>query len=192
MGVYKRHPLLLGILESMTMKYKLLILFSFLIFSLNGFAKDLTALYLTLDQTLPNQIKVSFQKGASENQLTILRETYASGKKLPQDLESLFKWKNGQKQGSPLSKNHNRRMLSIEESIAEKAYFDNNLLDIMLPWKDSWVPLLSNESGDFVVYELEGKNKGKLISYYHDWESRSIEKDSIELFLISMIDEYKK
>lgn len=113
------------------------------------------------------------------------------GKALPSELETLLKWHNGQEWNSLLSKEDNRRLMTASEIINAWQFFNDPMSDFMEPWSTSWVPILTNDSGDYIVYETEGKNAGKLLAYWHDWENRSVQNESVLVWAQGLLKEYK-
>ncbi|MEY4563013.1 MAG: hypothetical protein RLZZ618_2290 [Pseudomonadota bacterium] len=98
---------------------------------------------------------------------------------LPADVKLLLQWHDGQEWNSTLSPDNNRRLLSAEEIAERIGFFSDPSEDFLKPWNPSWVPLLTNDSGDYLVYETAGENEGKLIQYWHDDLRRLIQHQDL-------------
>jgi len=62
----------------------------------------------------------------------------------------------------------------------------------MEPWSPSWLPVLTNDSGDFVVYETAGPSRGKLLHYWHDDQSRSVAYLSLQEWAEELLCEHEQ
>ncbi len=121
----------------------------------------------------------SLQVGATESALELLKIKCFSGEQVPQDLLTLYKWHNGQNGHYSLNQEDNKTLLSISEVIETWEFLNDPMEDILEPWSKSWIPILYNGAGDYVVYESEGIQTGKLISYWHDDEERVVEFENL-------------
>lgn len=112
-------------------------------------------------QKAPGLLK--FNSPVSTTELEELKTILPSG--LPEEIEIMLRWHNGQQQSAPsiLFGEGNIRLLSARE-IKEAFTF----LAADISFKKSWIPLLTTESGDYVMFETEPKNHGQLIRYFHD------------------------
>ncbi len=122
----------------------------------------------------------SLQIGSTESELELLKIKCFSGEQVPQDLETLYKWHNGQTGYYSLNQEDNRTLLSISEVIEAWKFMNDPMEEILEPWSKSWIPILDNGAGDYIVYESEGIQTGKLISYWHDDEERWVEFENLE------------
>jgi cell wall assembly regulator SMI1 len=59
----------------------------------------------------------------------------------------------------------------------------------MEPGGRYWLPFLTNDSGDYVVIDASPQGSGELISYWHDWEDRSVEHKSMADWAAGLIEE---
>lgn len=132
----------------------------------------LNAMLARLDARLPSDVLATLAAPAPADDLRALTDTLPGLAALPADLLSLFTWHDGQAWNSRLNPNDNRRLLSVKEIIEERAFFADPMSDFLEPWSHSWVPILTNDSGDFVVYETAGESAGQLIHYWHDDPAR--------------------
>jgi len=130
----------------------------------------------------------SLQPGASEEELKTLKEKCFEGKDLPEDLVSLYKWHNGQTGFDSLNQNDNRTFLPILEVIDTWEFLNDPMEDILEPISRSWIPITHNGAGDYLVYETEGENAGKIIEYWHDDEGRDVEYDGIKAWITAALE----
>lgn len=145
-----------------------------------------------LDAVLPQQVSETLRPGASEEELDALAQTVFGGGSVPAALRVFFQWHNGQEWNSLLSHSSNRRLLQIGEIIDEWSFFADPMSDFLEPWRTSWVPLLTNDSGDSLVYESAGEHSGKLIAYWHDDVRRPIEYQSLAAWANVLLSEYQR
>ncbi len=137
----------------------------------------------SIDESLENNFNdvfKSLQQGATEDELEFFREKFFTGKEIPEGLITLYKWHNGQVRFHSLNQDDNRTFLPINEVIDAWKFLNNPMEEIREPWSKSWIPILYNGAGDYVVYETKGSDKGKLIEYWHDDEDRDIVYDSLD------------
>ncbi len=121
----------------------------------------------------------SLEPGATDEQLSTLKEKCFVGNAIPKDLELLYKWHNGQTGFLYLNQNDNRTFLPIEEVIDNWEFLNDPIEDVLEPISKSWIPFTYNGSGDHLVYETKGDNVGTIINYWHDDEERPMEYKSL-------------
>ena len=95
---------------------------------------------------------------------------------LPEPLAIWFGWHNGQSTTDSLLPEENWNLLNIEDSLQAWNYFLDPHNEFLEPYERDWLPLLSNGSSDYLVYDLK---TGSLILYWHDDPERSIEYASL-------------
>ena len=130
-----------------------------------------------IDKELNSNFKEVFkslQPGASEDQLQKLSNLFPNHE-LPDEITTLYKWHNGQVGYFSLNQNDNRTFAPVDEVIDTWVFLNDPMEDILEPISKSWVPILYNGAGDYIMYISEGANQGKLLSYWHDDEVRKIE-----------------
>lgn len=88
------------------------------------------------------------------------------GTELPEELVAWFGWHDGQDGTTPIKPEENQTLITASEA-ARKMEFWTEEVDAK-PWPRSWVPLLTNGAGDFLVYETAGEHAGRLIRFWHD------------------------
>ncbi|WP_316156845.1 SMI1/KNR4 family protein [Cupriavidus sp. BIC8F] len=153
---------------------------------------ELMAVLAKLDQVFPTEVHTTLRSPAQAADLAALASTLAEGDRLPEDLLILFDWHDGQAWNSPLSPKNNRRLLSVREVFSERLFFADPLSEFMEPWCASWLPVLTNDAGDFVVYETVGDLRGKLLHYWHDDPSRSVAYSSLHQWAEKLLHEYEQ
>ncbi len=114
--------------------------------------------------------------------------------KLPEDFRAFYKWRNGQNINYFKSIQENRIFLPLSEISETKDMLDGMIgYDFEDPkwWRSSWIPFLSNGGGDYLCLDLlaeDGGQPGQVFSYWHDWEDRSIEYNSFQMWLSDLAD----
>lgn len=126
---------------------------------------SLSVVLRQIEGVLPQAVRVTLRAPAEPEDLAGLVSTIPEAGQLPAELRVLFAWHDGQPWNAPLSRKNNRRLLSVGEIAKECSFFADPMSDFMEPWSPSWLPLLTNDSGDFVVYETAGLSRGKLLHY---------------------------
>ncbi len=101
---------------------------------------------------------------------TLLQQNIGVKTVLPKDLETLLQWHNGNKENTYFGDLYSYRFLSIREIEKEWSFYLDENNEFLEPYKKEWVPLLSNGSSDYMVYEI---GTGKIIDYYHDDPDRN-------------------
>ncbi|HWG44665.1 MAG TPA: SMI1/KNR4 family protein [Gemmataceae bacterium] len=132
------------------------------------------------------------QPGVSEQAL----DTFQSqvGVKLPPLFLHLYKWRNGQDADCSANLTDNWMFTPIEEVISIKETLDGMIgTDFEEPnwWSRGWVPFLSNGGGDHLCLDLTaefGGVPGQLVSFWHDWDNRSVKFPSMEAWLQAVVD----
>lgn len=141
----------------------------------------------TLEGILPAAILSTLLNPISVEEMQKLREIWA----LPEELVLLWTWHNGQRWNAQLSKYNNRRLLSAAEIVEQHEFFNDPMSEFMEPWRRSWLPILTNDSGDYVVYETEGELAGQLFFYWHDDSARKLAYRSLEDWLQELLEDYE-
>jgi cell wall assembly regulator SMI1 len=116
---------------------------------------------------------------AIDGEIKKLSELVFRGKALPFEIETLFRWHNGQHDIEPIEPDTNLTLLPIDQLI--ESWDVNNDPEAMKPWSHSWIPLIENGAGDYLVYEsAEGPTRGILLRYWHDSKDRPLEYKSLQ------------
>ena len=133
-------------------------------------ASSLSSALVALQAVLPSNIVNTLRPPVAPCDLAELEAAFAG--EVPAEVSALLTWHDGQEWNSPLSPDDNRRLLSCREIVETLSFFADPNEDYLRPWKQSWIPLLTNDSGDYVVIETTGEAAGSLLTYWHDDESR--------------------
>ena len=152
---------------------------------------EMSAALAALEKVLPPQVTLTLRAPAQAEDIAALADTLAGDERVPDDLLALFSWHDGQSWNSPLSRKDNRRLLSVREILSERSFFVDPMSEFMEPWSASWLPVLTNDSGDFLVYETQGELKGALLHYWHDNPSRRVACSSLLQWAEGLLREYE-
>lgn len=153
---------------------------------------SLHALLAKLGEVLPASVCATLRPPAPAADLAELGRALPTGVEFPVDLLALLTWHDGQKWNSSLSKKNNRRLLSSTEILREYSFFADPTSDFQEPWSASWLPVLTNDAGDFIVYETQGELRGHLVHYWHDEESRTVAYKSLLQWAEELLLEYTR
>jgi cell wall assembly regulator SMI1 len=105
----------------------------------------------------------------------------------------LYRWRNGQNPNCSASLIHNWMFSPLEEVISTKEMLAGMIgtdFEDQNWWKRGWVPFLSNGSGDHLCLDLTaelGGMPGQLISFWHDWDNRSVKFANLETWLRDVV-----
>ena len=116
--------------------------------------------------------------------------------KLPTEFRSLYKWRNGQ---DLLANNFdvlvgNQSLMPLENIADTKEMLDGMIgFDFEDPkwWRRGWIPFLANGGGDHLCLDIaaeDGGQPGQLISFWHDWDQRSVEFPNITGWLTKLVE----
>ncbi|MFM2478686.1 SMI1/KNR4 family protein [Celerinatantimonas sp. MCCC 1A17872] len=137
-----------------------------------------------IDQALQNNFYKAYeslQPGATDDELTLLKVCFSSNQ-VPEEIVLLYKWHNGQLGSYSLNQKDNRTFLPIDEVVSSWEFLNDPMEDISEPFSKTWVPILYNGAGDYLMYETEGADKGKILSYWHDSERREVVYKNLKEF----------
>lgn len=127
----------------------------------------------------------SLQPGASETALERFESRF--NLTLPEAFKTLYRWRNGQNPRNSSSLYGNHMFSALEEITDTKDMLDGMIgtdFDDPAWWQLHWVPFLSNGSGDHLCADTR---TGQLIAFWHDWDNRSVEFPSVNLWLESIV-----
>lgn len=132
------------------------------------------------------------QPGATNASLDAFEARFSL--RLPEPFRAFYHWRNGQELSCSASFEHNRRFSSLEEIADTKEMLDGMIgSDFEDPrwWRRGWVPFLANGGGDHLCLDLtaeDGGAPGQLVTFWHDWDNRSIKYPSFEAWLEQLVD----
>ena len=136
-----------------------------------------------------SQVYGEFQGGASDEELKDLKNLFSED--LPQELIELYKWHNGQDGYGSLNQKDNFTFLPIDEVVDGYDFLNDPMEEPSKPYEKSWIPLLYNGRGDYLMYESQGENQGKILTYLHDSSERKIKYESIQELLTKALESMK-
>lgn len=123
-------------------------------------------------------IAAALNPGLSEDLLEGLLERLGTGCR--EELAVWFGWHDGQSGYRSLLPDVGELLLDAERCLEEKELRKTDEEYDAPAWPPSWVPLLENGAGDYIVLETEGPQSGSLLNYWHDepnyWEKPSEER----------------
>lgn len=151
---------------------------------------------ILLDQLLKELRQEFYQKlndGLDEKAINDLEKEF--NLELPEDLKSLYRWKNGQTDKCYESFINNSMFISLRESLEI-----NTELNPMIGtdfeeenwWNKGWLPIFHNGGGDYICYDLQGvftNQKGQIIEFWHADNNRNVIAPNLESF-VSAINNY--
>ncbi|MDO5607687.1 MAG: SMI1/KNR4 family protein [Capnocytophaga sp.] len=130
-----------------------------------------------------------------DSQLDKLEENYKI--KIPEDLRTLYKWKNGQKTTCYQAFVNNSCFTPLEQALhsaSERTSMIGFDFEIENWWNENWIPIFENGGGDSICYDLKGiftEQKGQLIEFWHTDNDRNVIAPTLETFLSKIIRYYK-
>ena len=133
----------------------------------------------------------SLNSGATPEQLQQLKDVCFKGGDVPEELEALYKWHNGQNGYGSLNQDENRTFMPIEEVTGAWSFLNNPMEDVLEPISETWIPFTDNGAGDHLMLETSGDNTGSIITYWHDDEARSIYSTSLAEWAEKVLDSAK-
>lgn len=108
--------------------------------------------------------------------------------KLPIDLKTLYKWKNGQKDRCYEAFVNNSMFLPLEEALdsaTELASMIGSDFEVDNWWNENWIPIFHNGGGDSICYDMSGiftGQQGQLLEFWHSDNDRNIIVPSLRCF----------
>ncbi|WP_052702273.1 SMI1/KNR4 family protein [Marinomonas sp. S3726] len=133
------------------------------------------------------EVYFHLNRGVRRKQLNNLEKTY--NVEFPKEFRRLYSWRNGQRDNCYENFIDNFMFMSIGEVISTKEMLDSMIgYDFDDPnwWKVEWVPFLHNGGGDYCVLDLK---TGEIVSFYHEFDDRSVIASNLEELLEFVIDE---
>lgn len=133
----------------------------------------------------------SLRAGTSDAALEAFERRFAV--QLPESFKALYRWRDGQALTVSAGLYGNRMFSSLEDISDTKAMLDQMIgteFDDPAWWRTGWVPFLANGAGDHLCLDTraeQGGNPGQLIAFWHDWNNRSTEAVSLELWLEELL-----
>ena len=132
------------------------------------------------------QVYSELQDGASKDQLKAFENIFNG--EVPHELKIFYVWHNGQDGYSSFNQKDNFIFLSIDEVINAYEFLNDPMEEVCQPYVKSWIPIFYNGGGDYLMYEIKGKSKGKFLTYYHDDTTRKIKYENLEELLMKALE----
>lgn len=132
----------------------------------------------------------------SDHEIHGLEEKYR--RRIPDDLKTLYQWKNGQQDDCYDTFVNNSMFLSLEDALDTAQELNSMIgLDFEIEnwWNEHWIPLFHNGSGSYICYDASGLftgQKGQLIEYWNKDNDRNVIALSLERFLDQLNRYYEK
>jgi cell wall assembly regulator SMI1 len=130
--------------------------------------------------------------GASDTMLDAFEARFSLD--LPVAYRALMTWRNGQRPGGRRGLQFDRGFLPLERVVEAKDVLDASIdagFEDPLWWRRGWVPILENANGDHLCIDVkaeDGGTPGQLVSFWHDWDDRSVQYPSVERWLEVFVD----
>ena len=116
---------------------------------------------------------------------------------IPDDLQTLYKWKNGQKDDCFEALVNNSMFIPLHQALSDASELTSMIgFDFTIEnwWNENWIPIFQNGGGDNICYDLKGiftGQKGQLVEFWHADNDRNVIAPTLETFLGKMIDFYE-
>lgn len=118
--------------------------------------------------------------------------------KLPADLRSLYKWKNGQNDKCFESFINNSTFIPLEQALPTAQENTSMIgLDFEIEnwWHSQWLPVFHNGGGDYICYDAGGlftNMPGQIIEFWHADSDRNVIAPNLETLISGLNDYYDK
>jgi cell wall assembly regulator SMI1 len=112
--------------------------------------QDVKPLLLRLEKWLKKHRKgyaKGLNPGATPDELKAL---VALEKRVPEELQTLLAWHNGQETGLAGKLEQDWLLMSCEQIVEARRYLDE---DAALKWKKAWLPFLDDDQGDYLCVD---------------------------------------
>lgn len=108
---------------------------------------------------------------------------------IPEDLKTLYLWKNGQESGCYEAFVNNSMFIPLEEAL-EIAQELTGMIETDFEmenwWNENWIPVFHNGGGSYICYDLKGiftGNKGQILEFWNRDNDRNVMAFSLTHFL---------
>ena len=127
------------------------------------------------------------QKPLTMEGILVLETKY--GVQLPEDVKTLYLWKNGQNYNCYEALVNNSTFEPLE-NVLNNAVESKEMIgyDFLIEnwWNDNWLPLFANGGGDSICYDMKGVftgNAGQLLEFWHADNDRTVIAPDLTTFL---------
>lgn len=117
--------------------------------------------------------------------------------KIPEDLRTLYKWKNGQKQNCYEALVNNSTFVPLHQALYDASELNPMIgtdFDVENWWNENWIPIFQNGGGDSICYDLKGiftGDAGQLVEFWHEDNDRNVISTSLAIFFAKIIEFYE-
>ena len=145
--------------------------------------------------TLRPEYYLELNEPLDDSQLDQLEEFYKL--KIPNDLRTLYKWKNGQDAKCYEAFVNNSMFIPLHQALYDASELTSMIgsdFEIENWWNENWIPIFQNGGGDNISYDLKGiftEQKAQLIEFWHADNDRNVIALSLEAFFGKIIDFYE-
>ena len=130
-----------------------------------------------------------------DSQLDKLEEYYKI--EIPQDLRTLYKWKNGQKPNCYEAFVNNSCFIPLHQALYDASELTPMIgfdFEIENWWNENWIPIFQNGGGDSICFDLKGiftEQKGQLVEFWHADNDRNVIAPTLEAFFSKILKFYE-
>ena len=127
--------------------------------------------------------------------ITALETKYSL--QLPDDLNELYRWKNGQKSSCYQSFVNNAAFMPLDDALStahELMGMIGSDFETENWWNADWIPVFHNGGGDYICYDKGGvftDQPGQLIEFWHADSDRNVIAGSLSSFLQGLMHYYE-
>jgi cell wall assembly regulator SMI1 len=145
--------------------------------------------------TLRPEFYTNLQQSLSDSEIDSLEEKYKI--KIPIDLRSLYKWKNGQDEDCYDAFVNNSMFIPLEQALetaTENTSMIGSDFEVENWWNEKWIPIFHNGGGDYICYDFGGLftgQQGQLIEFWHADNDRNVISPTLEEFMGQLTNYYK-
>ncbi len=136
------------------------------------------------------------QPGLSDRELAEFETRL--GFELPETFKDLYSWKNGQSPDCMAGFQFNYSLMRLADIESTREILRENKSSHKEPdwWDEKWIPILDNGGGDNLCVDMAGSSPegtpGQIITFWHDWEVRSIQYPKLETLLSLFVESLEK
>lgn len=154
-------------------------------------------IFQKLDQhlaALRPEFYASLRQPLSDDEIDSLEEKYKI--KIPVELRTLYKWKNGQDDSCYEAFVNNSAFIPLDQALdirTENTSMIGFDFEIENWWNEKWIPIFHNGGGDYICYDMGGLftgQQGQLIEFWHADPDRNVISPSLEAFISKLNDYY--
>lgn len=148
--------------------------------------KTLQELDVNIQKTRP-EFYPNLGTSLSDEEIKELEEKYKV--QLPENLKSLYQWKNGQADGCYEAFVNNSMFIPLDQALDTAQELTSMIgfdFEIDNWWNEKWIPIFHNGGGDYICYDTGGLftgQAGQLIEFWHADNDRNVISPNLEVFI---------